>query len=182
MSRRRTLSIPVVAEASEVQPPFTADGSVAGGVPPAGVLERLTRLACQVLQAPVAIISLLESGGLSLGACCGFDGLGYDPAFCKRTVRGDAALIVPDARLDPRFCNEAIVTGAPGVRFYAGFPLVSAAGERLGTLCVIDFQPRAGLEPNQLEAFEDLAAVTVDAFGLRRTAQCHRQPSPRWDE
>jgi PAS domain S-box-containing protein len=142
-----------------------------------------------LLQAPVALISLLESGGLesgglesdrlSLGAWCGFDGTGYDPAFCVRTVRGDAALIVPDARLDPRFRGEAIVTGEPGVRFYAGVPLISGAGERLGTLCVVDFQPRAGLEPGQLEALQDLAALTVDAFGLRRVAQTAQESESR---
>ena len=139
--------------------------------PPVAVLERLTRLACQVLQAPVALISLLESDRLSLGACCGFDGVGYDPAFCVRTLRGDVVLIVPDARLDPRFRDEAIVTAEPGVRFYAGVPLIATSGEKLGTLCVIDFQPRAGLEAHQLEALQDLAALTVDAFGFRRVAQ-----------
>jgi PAS domain S-box-containing protein len=170
---------------------------VAVNAPPAVVLERFTRLACQLLQAPVALISLLELGGLesgglesggleldrlSLGAYCGFDGLGYDPAFCVRTVRGAGALIVPDAQLDPRFRDEAIVSGEPGVRFYAGMPLISGAGERLGTLCVIDFQPRAGLEPAQLEALQDLAALTVDAFGLRRVAQTAQESESREHE
>jgi PAS domain S-box-containing protein len=158
--------------------PVPAD-SVAVNAPPAVVLERFTRLACQLLQAPVALISLLESDRLSLGACCGFDGTGYDPAFCVRTVRGDAALIVPDARFDPRFRGEPLVTGDPGVRFYAGMPLISGTGERLGTLCVIDFEPRAGLEPGQLEALQDLAAITVDAFGLRRVAQTAQESESR---
>ena len=153
-------------------PPESSD------TPPVMVLERFTRLACQILRAPVAIISLLESDQLSLGACCGFDG-SYDPAFCVRTVQGDSALIVPDARLDPRFCTEAIVTGDPGVRFYAGFPLISGDGVRLGTLCVIDFEPRLGLEAHQLEALQDLAAVTVDAFGLRRAAQVAQESVSR---
>jgi PAS domain S-box-containing protein len=99
-----------------------------------------------------------------------------------RTLQGDSALIVPDALLDPRFANEPLVTGDPGVRFYAGMPLIAASGERLGTLCVIDFKPRAGLEASQLEAFEDLAAVTVDAFGLRRVAQVAQASESREHE
>jgi PAS domain S-box-containing protein len=139
--------------------------------PPVVVLERLTRLACRIWQAPVALVTLLGPDGLSVGACFGLDNVGNDPAFCLRTLQGDSALIVQDALLDPRFANEPLVTGDPGVRFYAGMPLIAASGERLGTLCVIDFKPRASLEPGQLEAFEDLAAVSVDAFGLRRVAQ-----------
>jgi PAS domain S-box-containing protein len=147
--------------------------------PPVAVLERLTRLACQVLQAPVALVTLLGPDGLSVGACFGLDNVGNDPAFCLRTLQGDSALIVPDALLDPRFVNEPLVTGDPGVRFYAGMPLIAASGERLGTLCVIDFKPRAGLDARQLEAFEDLAAVTVDAFGLRRVAQVAQESESR---
>jgi PAS domain S-box-containing protein len=182
MSRRKALSIPVVAETSEVQVLLTADGSVAFDAPPAVVLERLTRLACQVLQAPVAVVSLLKADALSMVACYGMEMAGNGMAFCTRTLHSDAALIVPDAQLDPQFQDEAIVTGAPGVRFYAGIPLVSSAGERLGTLCVIDFQPRAGLEPGQLQAFQDLAALTVDAFGLRRVAQAAQESESREHE
>jgi PAS domain S-box-containing protein len=178
MSRRKVLSAPAVAEPSGVQMPLTASQvPLVFDAPPEAVLERLTRLACQVLQAPVAVISLLKSDGLSMVVCYGMKMPGNSMAFCNHTLHTDAALIVPDAQLDPRFQGETIVSGAPGVRFYAGFPLVSSAGERLGTLCVIDFIPRAGLKPAQLEAFEDLAALTVDAFGLRHTAQVAQSES-----
>jgi PAS domain S-box-containing protein len=142
--------------------------------PPNAVLERFIRLACQVMRAPVALVTLLGPDGLSVGACCGLEEPGNDPAFCVRTLQGDAALIVLDALLDSRFSNEPMVRAINGVRFYAGMPLIAATGERLGTLCVIDFEPRLGLEPAQLEAFKDLAAVTVDAFGLRRVVQVAR--------
>jgi PAS domain S-box-containing protein len=147
--------------------------------PPTAVLERLTRLACQVLQAPLAVVRLLGSDGLSIGASCGLDGARNDPTFCMRTLQGDVPLIVEDASLDPRFANEPLVRAANGVRFYAGLPLIAATGERLGVLCVVDFKPRAGLEAGQLEAFKDLAAVTVDAFGLRRVAQVARESELR---
>jgi PAS domain S-box-containing protein len=150
--------------------------------PPVAVLERLTRLACQVLQAPLAVVRLLKSDGLSIGASCGLDGARNDPTFCVRTLQGDTALIVADASLDSRFANESLVRASNGVRFYAGLPLIAASGERLGVLCVVDFKPRAGLEPGQLEAFEDLAAVTVDAFGLRRVAQVAQASESREHE
>ncbi len=172
MSRRKVLSTPMLAESSEVQPALhTSRAAVSFEAPPVVVLERLTRLACQVLQAPVAAVLLLEPDGLSIASCYGMEDSGNSLAFCRRTLYRDEALIVPNALLDSRFANEALVTGTPGARFYAGMPLIAASGERLGTLCVMDFEPRAGLEPAQLEAFEDLAAVTVDALALRRLAQ-----------
>jgi PAS domain S-box-containing protein len=176
MPKRPVFSDPRVAKVPKANSvaPFEA--------PPAAVLERFTRLACQVLQAPVALVTLLGPDGLSIGACFGLDHVGDDPTFCLRTLQGDSALIVPDALLDPRFANEPLVTGDPGVRFYAGMPLIAASGERLGTLCVIDFKPRAGLEAGQLEAFEDLAAITVDAFGLRRVAQVAQASESREHE
>ncbi len=142
--------------------------------PSVAVLERLTRLACQVLQAPVAVVRLLESDGLSVGASCGLnpsDEQKNDPSFCMRALEHDVALIVPDASLDPRFANEALVIAPQGVRFYAGMPLIATTGEQLGVLCVVDYQPRASLEASQLQAFEDLAAIAVDAFELRHLAQ-----------
>jgi PAS domain S-box-containing protein len=179
MPRRKALSVPVVTEASEVQVPPTASRVSLLFAPPEAVLERLTRLACQVLQAPVAAVSLLEPDGLSIASCYGMEASGNSLAFCTRTLYRDEVLIVPNALLDPRFANEDLVTGTPGARFYAGMPLIAATGERLGTLCVMDFEPRAGLDPAQFQAFQDLAALTVDAFGLRRVAQAAQESESR---
>ncbi len=183
MSRRKVLSTPMLAESSEVQPALhTSRAAVSFEAPPVVVLERLTRLACQVLQAPVAVVRLLGSDGLSVGASCGLDAARNDPTFCMRTLQGDTALIVADASLDPRFANEPLVRAANGVRFYAGLPLIAASGERLGVLCVVDFKPRPGLEAGQLEAFEDLAALTVNALALRRVAQVAQASESREHE
>jgi PAS domain S-box-containing protein len=173
MPKRPVFSDPRVAKVPQANSvaPFEA--------PPRVVLERLTRLACQVLRAPLAVVRLLGSDGLSIGASCGSDRARNDPTFCMRTLEGDVALIVADASLDPRFANEPLVRATNGVRFYAGLPLIAPTGERLGVLCVADFVPRAGLEAGQLEALEDLAAVTVDAFGLRRVAQVARESELR---
>jgi PAS domain S-box-containing protein len=173
MPKRPVFSNPRVAKVPRANSvaPFEA--------PPGVVLERLTRLACQVLRAPLAVVRLLGSDGLSIGASCGLDRARNDPTFCMRTLQGNVALIVADASLDPRFANEPLVRAAHGVRFYAGLPLIAPTGERLGVLCVVDFVPRGGLEAGQLEAFEDLAAVAVDAFALRRVAQVARESELR---
>jgi len=63
-------------------------------------------------------------------------------AFCDYTIRQNSAFVVPDASTDPRFANNPIVTGATHVRFYAGYPIESPNGERVGALCVFDTAPR----------------------------------------
>lgn len=66
-----------------------------------------------------------------------------DVALCSRTVEADRTLVITDARSDPDYSDHPLVAGSPGIRFYAGHPLTSADGWRIGSLCVIDDRPRA---------------------------------------
>jgi GAF domain-containing protein len=77
-------------------------------------------------------------------------------SFCDSTIRQRGGMVVPDALQDERFCHSPLVVGEPHIRFYAGFPLESQSGERLGTLCVFDTEPRP--------------ADDVDLVGLRDLA------------
>ncbi|WP_375455789.1 PAS domain-containing protein [uncultured Methylobacterium sp.] len=82
-------------------------------------------------------------------------------SFCQHTIQGDAILVVPDARRDPRFARSPLVTGdVSRIRFYAGVPLSLAPGIRVGTLCLADPEPR-DLSPEEAAALADLAEVVV---------------------
>lgn len=94
-----------------------------------------------------------------------------DVAFCAHTILTPETFVVADAATDARFIDNPLVTGAPHIRFYAGAPLITAGGQELGSLCVIDATPRT-LTPQQIGALEALARQVVAVFELRRvTAQ-----------
>ncbi|MCC3262749.1 GAF domain-containing protein, partial [Paenibacillus polymyxa] len=80
-----------------------------------------------------------------------------DVSFCALAMLGDNIFVVPDATQDARFIDNALVTGAPHIRFYAGAPLVGGDGEPLGALCVIDTVPRDDLTPLQRQGLSLLA-------------------------
>ncbi|MCJ2086754.1 PAS domain-containing protein [Methylobacterium sp. E-005] len=80
---------------------------------------------------------------------------------CDHTIRSDALLVVPDARDDPRFRDMPGVAAAGGFRFYAGLPLSLRPGLRIGTFCLIDPEPRAGLSEDEIATFRDLAEIVL---------------------
>lgn len=88
-------------------------------------------------------------------------------SFCTQTIEQDAVLVVPDARRDPRFAELGIVTGPPHVVFYAGAPLILRPGLRLGSLCLVDPQPRSFSEADAA-ALRDLAEIVAAQLRLRR--------------
>ena len=90
-----------------------------------------------------------------------------EQAFCNVAIQTPGeTLIVSDALQDPRFANNALVTGEPNIRFYAGAPLVTSTGHALGTVCVIDTKPRE-LTPHQLEQLRFLAQQVVSMLEER---------------
>ncbi|WP_375464780.1 ATP-binding protein [uncultured Methylobacterium sp.] len=94
--------------------------------------------------------------------CTGVPGeLPCDRSFCDHTIQSDAVLVVPDARRDPRFADNPLVASDPAkIRFYAGAPLSLRPGIRVGTLCLVDSEPRA-FSPDEAEALRDLADIVV---------------------
>ncbi|MEM9694328.1 MAG: GAF domain-containing protein [Myxococcota bacterium] len=107
--------------------------------------DRVTRAARTLLGVPMALVSLIDSDRQWFKSKCGLDAdqTGRDVSFCGHVVANNQLLVVPDARLDDRFATNPLVTGPPHVRFYAGHPVWSEDGLPLGTLCVIDVQPRS---------------------------------------
>jgi len=136
--------------------------------------DRITRLARAVARVPIALISLVDAQRQWFKSRQGLDQreTAREVSFCAHAILADEPLIVPDAREDARFAENPLVTGPPFVRFYAGHPIHAPGGARVGTLCVIDTQPR-GLSSQEDAALADLAAL-VDAE-LERVAAEQRE-------
>lgn len=127
--------------------------------PPDASFDALTRVASAVTGCPIALVSLVDGERQWFKARVGLDTAQTprDISFCGHAIASDEPLIVEDAKLDPRFEDNPLVTGDPGIRFYAGQPLV-VSGYRLGTLCVIDREPRS-LDDRQRSVLKDLAVA-----------------------
>jgi diguanylate cyclase (GGDEF)-like protein/PAS domain S-box-containing protein len=133
------------------------------------VFDALVQLASDLCGTPIALLSLVDAERQWFKAKVGLpeaDQTHRDVAFCDHAIRSDALFEVPDARADARFESNPLVTGPPGVRFYAGAPLVMSGGERIGTLCVIDHQARR-LTSTQAQQLTQLARVAVHALEMR---------------
>ena len=145
--------------------------------------DRITRLARDHFKMPIALVSLVDVDRQWFKSRIGTD-LTETPradALCGHAVLSDDALIVRDATIDPRFMDNPLVTGAMHLRFYAGVPLRGIGGQRIGTLCVIDYVPRE-FDDRQIEALRDLAqwaTLEVNATGLSRAAALAQEKEAR---
>ena len=132
--------------------------------------DEIAKLVSLLLKAPIAIISLVEQDRQWLKARIGLDAqeTPRNVSFCAHTIMTDQVMVVPDATKDRRFSENPLVTGRPHIRFYAGAPLTTPDGYRLGALCAIDTRARPPLtrmQEGQLKNFADLA---MTHFKLRR--------------
>ncbi len=133
--------------------------------------DRITRLAKSALRAPIALVSLVDAERQWFKSKQGLN-VSETPrehSFCAHAIRHDEPFVVSDARLDPRFHDNPLVTSAPNMRFYAGIPLNMKNGYNIGTLCVIDTMPRH-LSELEFSMLEDLAQLVVDELELRLMA------------
>jgi diguanylate cyclase (GGDEF)-like protein len=133
--------------------------------PPEDAFQALAALASQVLDCPMALITLIDRSRQWVKASVGTDvqETSRDVAFCDHTIRQSGAMIVPDAAQDERFATNPFVTGNPSIRFYAGVPLNARDPEtsrmfRVGAICGIDIVPRQ-LDANRRVALEQLGKV-----------------------
>jgi GAF domain-containing protein len=138
---------------------------------PESTFDDLAALASYVCNAPVALISLVDSERQWFKAKKGttLSETPRDVAFCAHAINGTETMVVPDAMLDPRFAQNPLVTGEPGIRFYAGAPILTSDGHALGTVCVIDRAP-SSVTPAQSEALKALARQVVSLLEWRRIA------------
>lgn len=131
--------------------------------------DRVTRLATSIFDVPIALVTVLALERQLFRGACGLAGEGTprEVAFCEHAVRGTEVMVVEDARADPRFANNPLVTGEPFIRFYAGAPVRVGENVAIGTLCVIDQEPRENFSQEDRRRLEMLAATVADIIELR---------------
>jgi signal transduction histidine kinase len=136
--------------------------------PPDGAFDRITALAARVLNAPIAIVSIVDHDRIWFKSHHGVEveQIGRDPGLCASAILQDGPWIINDAPRDPRALANPLVAGDFGLKFYAGVPLRTSDGHNLGTLCILDFEPRE-LSADATATLEDLAKMVVDELELR---------------
>lgn len=132
--------------------------------------DRLTRMAANIFGTPTALISLVDGRRQWFKSRVGFESRETDRSvsLCAHALGDSEPLVVPDAAADPRFADNPLVTGQPYIRFYAGAQLRTTAGFDLGTLCIIDTEPRQHPTARQLSLLQDLAETATLLMEQRR--------------
>ncbi len=140
--------------------------------PPDGSFDRLAAIAARRFRTPIAIISIVDNDRIWFKSHHGLDvsEIGRAPGLCASAILSAETYVLTDAKLDPRSLSNPLVAGEFGLRFYAAAPLTTHDGFNLGTLCVIDFEPR---EPDEeaISDLADLASVVMDQMELRRASR-----------
>ncbi len=137
---------------------------------PEPAYDDIVNMASLMCGTPIALVSLITEDRQWFKARVGLDRLETprDQAFCAHAIRNPSAIMeVQDASKDPRFMHNPLVVGEPGIRFYAGAPLLTPSGAALGTVCVIDRVPRQ-LTPSMAQGLQALARQVGELLALRR--------------
>jgi signal transduction histidine kinase/CheY-like chemotaxis protein len=130
--------------------------------------NNIVAVAAECFRVPVALISLIDAERQWFKAAHGMDqrSMQRQMAFCARTILSGDICLVPDARSDPRFQHLPLVQ-VEGFRFYAGAPLITSDGYRIGALCILDTVPHDEFSETQQASLQRLASLTMDQIDLR---------------
>lgn len=139
--------------------------------------DRITRMASRILGVPIVALSLVDQDRQWFKSIQGLDAkeTGRDISFCGHAiVSGEEVFVVTDAASDDRFHDNPLVTGNPNIRFYAGGPITTDDGSTIGTLCIIDTEPRELTEDEQL-MLRDLADIAESEIRAMETGKLQRE-------
>lgn len=133
------------------------------------VFNGIIRMAKAVFGMPIVVFNLIDSNRQWFKAQCGLgvNETSRDVSMCAHAIIDDTLMIIPDATADARFKDNPFVTGGPNIRFYAGAPIIIPDGIILGTLCVIDNQPRDDFDEKQQRILWDMANLIAHIIELR---------------
>lgn len=137
--------------------------------PPEPVFDAIVAAARAATGMPIGLVSIVAEHRQWFKSSIGLGDVSETPrsiSFCTYAIEQDALLEIPDARQDPRFAHNPLVTAGPRVRHYAGIPLATAHGARIGTLCLLDTLPGV-LSPSQRELMVHLGRVTTQVLEQR---------------
>ncbi|KMO16001.1 GAF domain-containing protein [Methylobacterium platani] len=155
------------------------DGYAVLDTAPEPGFDGIVILARAICAAPVALVSLVADGRQWFKARSGFPecGTDLDASVCKHVLGRRDLLVIPDLSCDARTAGNPLVTGERRLRFYAGAPLVTPDGHGLGSVCVIDTEPRPlGLTEEQRECLQVLAGLVMTQLEMRRSLAAMAQP------
>lgn len=142
--------------------------------PPEKAFDDIVEAASAFCATPIALVSLVDEDRQWFKACLGLNAsqTPVDQAVCAIAIRQAEPLVIPDLALDPRTASNPLVNEDPKIRFYAGAPLVTRDGHALGTLCVIDTDPRPeGLTSAQLRGLRALARQVTHLIEMRSAVE-----------
>ncbi|WP_281536027.1 GAF domain-containing serine/threonine-protein kinase [Cryobacterium breve] len=136
--------------------------------PPDDTFDRITALAARIFSVPIAIVSIVDHDRIWFKSHPGLDleQISRDPGLCSSAIMQEGPWVIEDARTDTRALTNPLVSGGFGLQFYAGVPLRTRDGFNLGTLCVLDFEPRTVTDA-EIETLRDLAALVMNELELR---------------
>ena len=140
--------------------------------PPDGAFDRVAAIAAKLFKVPMATVCIVDTDRVWFKASLGLPGVrqvGRDPGLAASVILEGKPYLVSDAKSDERTAGHPLVTGEPGVQFYAAAPIITADGHHLGTVSVMDTEPHEPT-PEQMAMLADLAAMVMDQLELRLSA------------
>jgi len=125
--------------------------------------DRITRMAKRIFDVDICLVSLVASNRQWFKSKQGLDACETprSVSFCGHAILNEKAFVIEDALIDQRFADNPLVADEPRIRFYAGYPVHAPNGERIGTLCLIDPEPRS-FSPKDEQTLKDFAALVDD--------------------